>query len=35
MPEGHTLFRLARTLHDHFADRVVAAATKQGAVLRG
>ncbi len=30
MPEGHTLFRLARTLHDHFADRVVAVTSPQG-----
>lgn len=30
MPEGHTLFRLARSLDDHFADRVVAVGSPQG-----
>lgn len=30
MPEGHTLFRLARTLDEHFADRVVSVTSPQG-----
>jgi endonuclease-8 len=30
MPEGHTLFRLARTLHEHFAGRIVSATSPQG-----
>jgi len=30
MPEGHTLFRLARTIDEHFADRVVAVSSPQG-----
>jgi endonuclease VIII len=30
MPEGHTLFRLARTLNDHFAERVVSVSSPQG-----
>jgi endonuclease-8 len=30
MPEGHTLFRLARTLDEHFAGRVVSASSPQG-----
>lgn len=30
MPEGHTLHRLAVTLTDHFADRVVAVTSPQG-----
>jgi endonuclease VIII len=30
MPEGHTLFRLARTLHEHFAGRVVSVSSPQG-----
>ncbi len=30
MPEGHTLFRLARTLDRHFADRVVSVTSPQG-----
>ena len=30
MPEGHTLFRLARTISTHFAGRVVSASSPQG-----
>lgn len=30
MPEGHTLFRLARALDEHFAGRVVSASSPQG-----
>ncbi len=30
MPEGHTLFRLARTLNEHFAERVVSVSSPQG-----
>ena len=30
MPEGHTLFRLARTLDTHFAGRTVAVSSPQG-----
>jgi endonuclease-8 len=30
MPEGHTLFRLARTLDEHFAGRVVSVSSPQG-----
>ena len=30
MPEGHTLFRLARSLDDHFGGRVVAVGSPQG-----
>lgn len=30
MPEGHTLFRLARTLDEHFAGRVVSVTSPQG-----
>lgn len=30
MPEGHTLHRLAATVTDHFADRVVAVSSPQG-----
>jgi endonuclease-8 len=30
MPEGHTLFRLARSLDQHFGDRVVAVSSPQG-----
>ena len=30
MPEGHTLFRLARTLDEHFGGRVVSATSPQG-----
>jgi endonuclease-8 len=30
MPEGHTLFRLARSIDEHFADRVVAVSSPQG-----
>jgi endonuclease-8 len=30
MPEGHTLFRLARTLDRHFAGRVVSVTSPQG-----
>ena len=32
MPEGHTLFRLARTISDHFAGRVVARQQPAGPV---
>ena len=30
MPEGHTLFRLARSIDEHFAGRVVAVSSPQG-----
>ena len=30
MPEGHTLFRLARTIDDHFGGRVVRVTSPQG-----
>ena len=30
MPEGHTLFRLARSIHAHFAGRAVSASSPQG-----
>src|SRR4051794_5474739 len=30
MPEGHTLFRLARDLREHFAGRVVSVSSPQG-----
>ena len=30
MPEGHTLFRLARTIDDHFGGRVVRVSSPQG-----
>jgi len=30
MPEGHTLFRLAQTLHEHFAEREVRVSSPQG-----
>jgi endonuclease VIII len=30
MPEGHTLYRLARTIDAHFAGRVVSASSPQG-----
>ncbi len=30
MPEGHTLFRLARTIDEHFGGRVVAVSSPQG-----
>ena len=30
MPEGHTLFRLARSLDEHFAGRVVSVTSPQG-----
>ena len=30
MPEGHTLFRLARTLDEHFGGRILSASSPQG-----